>query len=64
VLFQRADARYAEKIFQFIEKTGLIAAGKSDCGGSHGNFLSLAQPWAAINECENVSVYSAAECIC
>ena len=35
VLVERADAGNAEKIFEFVQKTLLIIAGKIDCGRSH-----------------------------
>ena len=41
VLFERADAGDAEKIFEFAQKTLLIIAGKIDCGRSHGLILSV-----------------------
>ena len=36
VLFERADAGNAEKIFEFIQETLLITASKIDCGRGHG----------------------------
>jgi hypothetical protein len=36
VFFEGADARDAEKSLQLVEKSRLIAAGKIDCGRSHG----------------------------
>ena len=35
VLFEGADAGDAEKIFEFVQKTLLITAGKIDCGRGH-----------------------------
>src|SRR5215470_15250291 len=35
VLFKSADARNTEKIFEFVQETLLITAGKVDCGRGH-----------------------------
>ena len=43
VFVEGADAGNAEKVFEFVEKTLLIIAGKLDCGGSHGLVLSGAR---------------------
>jgi hypothetical protein len=36
VFFEGADTRNAEQIFEFIQKTLLVIAGKIDCGRGHG----------------------------
>jgi hypothetical protein len=41
VFFEGADAGDAEKIFQFVQETLLITAGKIDCGRCHGRILSV-----------------------
>ena len=43
VLFEGADAGDAEKIFEFVQETLLITAGKIDCGRGHGLILSVRQ---------------------
>jgi hypothetical protein len=45
VLFESADARDAEKIFEFIQETLLIAAGKIDGGRGHGESFLYSAIW-------------------
>ena len=45
VLFEGADAGNAEKIFEFVQETLLITAGKIDCGRSHGQSFLHSTIW-------------------